>query len=406
MKIKKRILYLAHRIPYPPNKGDKIRSFNEVKHLGKFCTIDLICFADNPGDMKYRKKLESFCNRVKVIPLDTLAATLRGAISLALGKTISQGYFYKKEFQRVFDNWTSETLYDSIVCFSSPMAEYVFNSQSFSGSTARGSLVMDFCDLDSDKWLQYARESGFPKRILFNMEGERLLSYEIAINKTFDQSLFVSEKEADLFRSKFPAAKNVQVVTNGVDFDFFSPGPEIRSDDFSHPMVMFSGAMDYHANVDGVKWFCSEILPLIREKIPRVNFYITGSNPHPDVKKLAKEEGVFVTGFVHDIREYYRAADLCVIPLRMARGVQNKVLEAMATGKPVVTTSKAIQGINAVPGRDLVCADSSGEFAQKVIMLLNDPDKRNALGSKARAFVKANHNWSESLKQLGTGIAL
>lgn len=403
---KTRILYLAHRIPYPPNKGDKIRSFNEVKHLSQSHTIDLICLADDPEDLKYQTKLEQFCSQVKIFPLNTLTAALRGGISLVMGRTISQGYFYSKQLQRVFDNWILKNDYDAIVCFSSPMAGYIFNSRLLSGLTNRPYLIMDFCDLDSDKWLQYSRESGFPKNILFKVEGKRLLEFEVAVNKVFDKSVFVSEKEADLFKTNCSSVKNVQVVTNGVDFDFFSPGPETMLADFSHPMLMFSGAMDYHANVDGVKWFCREILPIIRRAVPGVHFYITGSNPHPEVKKLGNKKDIFVTGFVDDIRTYYRAADICVIPLRMARGVQNKVLEAMATGKPVVTTSKAIQGINAVPDRDLISADTSDEFAGAVISLLKDTNKRKAFGRIARGFIKENHNWSKSLKQLGTGISI
>lgn len=402
-KNKKNILYLAHRIPYPPNKGDKIRAFNEVKFLSQSNSVDLICLADNPDDLKYGADLQQLCQRVQVFPLGVGTGKIKGMISLGIGKTISEAYFYQKRFQTLFDSWISQNRYDAIICFSSPMAEYVFNSTTLKHLNKIPELIMDFCDLDSDKWVQYSGTASFPMNFVYKFEGKRLLEYEKRINRFFDRSVFVSDRENELFRSYFPGARQLQVIPNGVDYDYFAPEDEtleenkINGKTFSKPMLMFSGAMDYHANGDGVKWFCKEILPVVREVVPDITFYIVGSNPTEDVQKLAQEQGVVVTGFVEDIRDYYRAADICVIPLRIARGVQNKVLEAMSTGKPVLTTEISIQGIRAVPGKDLIVEDHPQSFARAVIDLLNDGEMMKNLGKSAREYVMANHNWKENL---------
>ncbi len=411
-KNKKNILYLAHRIPYPPNKGDKIRAFNEVKYLAESNIVDLICLADNPDDLKdiYKSALQQFCRRIKIFPLNVTAAKIRGMIALGTGKTISEAWFYKREFQILFDRRVSQNRYDTIICFSSPMAEYIFNSAALKRLNNIPELIMDFCDLDSDKWIQYSRKAFFPMNIVYALEGKRLLEYEKRINLFFNRSIFVSEGEKELFCSYFKEAQELQVIPNGVDYQYFTPenteleDKHINRQSNPAPMLMFSGAMDYHANVDGVLWFCKDILPVIREAFPDIIFYIVGSNPTGDVQRLAQDKGVVVTGFVEDIREYYRASDICVIPLRMARGVQNKVLEAMSTGKPVVTTGIAIQGICALPGRDLISADDSKSFAQTVIELLNNREKMKTLGGNAREYVMAHHDWKKNLAGLLTWL--
>ena len=408
-KNKKSILYLAHRIPYPPNKGDKIRAFHEVKYLSQSYDVDLLSLADDPDDLQYQKELQKWCRRMVVFPLNKKAATLKGALGLAAGKSISEAYFYKRALQGLFDQWITLNQYRMIICFSSPMAAYVFNSRALLGLTRCPELIMDFCDLDSDKWLQYSKNARFPMNFVYAAEGKRLLAYEKKINCHFDRSVFVSNREKELFQAYYPAAVKLQVIPNGVDYDYFSPA-DTTSESFDpnvislpdasrhhHPVLMFSGAMDYHANVDGVQWFCREVLPAIKKVHPEVLFYIVGSHPTKEVKALAQRKEVVVTGFVEDIRDFYRAADICVIPLRMARGVQNKVLEAMAVGKAVVTTEIAIQGIRAVPGKELISVDDSEQFAQAVIELLENKVKMLSLGQNARKYVTENHCWENNL---------
>lgn len=395
--MKKRILYLCHRIPYPPNKGDKIRSFNEIKHLSKSYIIDLIALADNPGDLKYEQKLKKYCRQVKVFSLDTRTAKIKGLISLLLGKSISQGYFYTKNFQTIYNLWISKRIYHAVICFSSSMAEYVFRSKK-NWVQGADNFIMDFCDLDSDKWKQYARKTSFLFRLLYKIEAKRLLNFETKINKSFDQSVFISTKEAALFRDNYPEAGNITIIPNGVDHCYFDPEKTELSQNFPSPMIAFYGAMDYYANIDGVIWFTQEILPRIKKDVANIKFYIVGSNPDPTVKALEKDPAIHVTGFVDDIREYYKAADICVIPLRIARGIQNKVLEALSMEKPIVTTSAALQGIHPEVHNVLKIEDNPAAFADQIVNLLKHKAKGEKQGRSARQFIFGYYDWTKNLR--------
>ena len=258
---------------------------------------------------------------------------------------------------------------------------------------------MDFCDIDSDKWLQYSRDANFPMKQIYRSENLRLQSYEKKIYKAFDFSTVVTEQEKKVFKKVFSQAEEVIVIPNGVDTVYFSPAPiaepPVKND--NHTLV-YTGAMDYHANVDAVCWFCREIFPQLQTGFPGLQFYIVGRYPDPAVKKLDSLTGVHVIGDVEDIRPWYQKADVFVVPLRLGRGVPNKVLEAMAMGRAIVTTSMANAGIRAVHKKDLVIADSSVEFKASVAYLLENIEERTKLEKNARQFVIENFNWEKNMK--------
>lgn len=395
-----RVLYLAHRIPYPPNKGDKIRSYNTIRHLALNHEVDLICLADDRRDLKHRKELSALCRKVAVLPLNTFKAKVNGVCSFLKGATISERYFYRHRFQRIFNAWTRETPYDAVICFSSPMAQYLLEDDFIATRGGSMRLVMDFCDVDSEKWIQYAAKHGPLPGMVFRREGMRLLDYERRINHLFDYSIFVSEKEAALFKGRCRDARNISVVPNGVDCDYFNDEVPFRTSIQREPTLMFAGAMDYYANVEGVSWFCRSVLPAISGTLPGTVFNIVGSNPHASVRALAGKSGVNVTGFVEDIRPWYREADLCVIPLRIARGVQNKVLEAMAMGKAVVATPQAVEGIGARHGEHVVVADTADRFAASVNSLMASPEARATLGQAARRYVEREYTWAGNIRKI------
>ncbi|MFW9916772.1 MAG: TIGR03087 family PEP-CTERM/XrtA system glycosyltransferase [Candidatus Thorarchaeota archaeon] len=414
-----KILYLAHRIPYPPNKGDKIRSFNEIKYISHSHEVHLACLADNSADLIFRNDLQQYCSHVCVVPLNTAKARVKSVASLISKTPLSVGYFYSKALQRTIDQWLSSHSYNAIICFSSPMAEYIFRSTVFKFKQAyalrfapgagrsRPRLIMDFCDLDSDKWLQYSRRQQFPLNLFYGIEHRHLLKYEKKINKYFDYSVFVSEQEFDLFSRSDPGARNVSVISNGVDCEYFSPKPNKLNKlnepkQPNKPVLLFTGAMDYYANMDGVTWFVDKIFSRIKQEWPKCQFYIVGSNPHSKVRDLERISGVSVTGFVEDTRPYYNAANVCVVPLRLARGVQNKVLEAMAMAKPVVTTTRAIEGIHAVPEEHVLIEDTGPNFFGAVSRLLKNQNLGNRLGARARAFVKTNYTWPTHMRKFET----
>lgn len=403
--MKKKILYLCHRIPYPPNKGDKIRSFHQIKYLSKFYDLDLITLADDPNDLQYEGRLAEYCNRVKIFPLNKIMAKMRGFLGLLSGNSISQYYFYLKEMQRVYNEWMTDSHYHAVYCFSSSMAEYILQSRK-NDNKINSSIryIIDFCDLDSDKWKQYSQNSSIPIKYIYHLEATKLLEYEKKINKFFDKTIFISNNEAELFKKYYPEAENISIIPNGVDHLYFSPEKTNNFKSYTAPTLMFSGAMDYYANVDGIKWFVNEIFPKIKLHTPDIKFFIVGSNPSPVIKKLEKDPCITVTGYVDDIRKYYQIADICVIPLRIARGVQNKVLESMAVQKAVVTTSQAIQGINPDPDKEIVIANTPYEFAEQVIKLLENKGRAKELGCRARKFIQKQHNWDTNLFDLSLFI--
>ncbi len=401
-----KILYLSHRIPFPPNKGDKIRSFNQIKHLSKNNEIHLACRADNPDDLRHEEKLREFCPKVSVVPLDTSTAKFCALKALFSGDSLSVRYFYSKLLQKRIDDHLSSESYEAILVFSSSMAEYLFRSSRakdlFRSNGRKTKLVMDFCDVDSDKWLQYSVKTAFPLGWIYRTENRRLLEYERKINRAFDCSVFSTSRESDLFRKVCPDAVHLHSIPNGVDYDFFSPSATSCSDFkvMSKPFLLFTGAMDYYANADAVLWFSERVFPSIRKKYPEIEFHIVGSNPGAKVVNLQKQDGIKVTGFVEDIRPCYEAASVCVVPLGIARGIQNKVLEAMAMEKPIVATSKASGGIGAELGKCLLVKDSPEEFAEAVIELLNNKGLAERLGKNAREFVTENFDWATNMKKM------
>ncbi len=432
-----KILYIAHRIPYPPNKGDKIRSFNEIKYLSTNHEIHLACLADDPKDLIHEDELKKYCKTVKVVLINPKIAKLKTIIYLFTKKPLSVPYFYSTKLQRTVDQLLSTNSFDVIFCFSSPMAEYVFKSklpvsgfskldntsnqqpatgnqqQATSNQQPATRIIMDFVDVDSDKWTQYARYAGWPLSWIYRSESRRLAQYERKVAKSFDHSIFVTAAEKRIFKNKNPHIKNIIVIPNGVDLEYFSPQFNQKPETSNYqpatrnkqPVLLFTGAMDYFANVDGVVWFTKEILPLIKREIPEAKLFIVGSNPTREVLSLNDHNGVVVTGFVKDIRPFYEIADVSIIPLSLARGIQNKVLEAMAMKVPVVATSRAFEGINAAPHRDLLVEDEPGAFAQAVVRLLRDSSVRNELRNNARRVIEANYSWPRNLAKLNEIIA-
>ncbi len=402
-----RILFLAHRIPFPPHKGDKIRSFHEIRYLSRFHDIYLGTILEEESDRRFLPELERYCSEVFAVRLQDRLRVLR---SLFTGSPFSVAYFYDKKLQKFVDRVLGEKRVDAVICFCSSMAEYVFRTPRYRKNALGDTrLIMDYVDLDSDKWLQYSKYCSFRMRPIYRIEHRKLRKYEKRINRSFDHSIFVARREIDIFLDLCPDARNVHVILNGVDSKFFTPGgkklPRLEKESSStqyymngsHPILLFTGIMNYFANEDGVDWFCRKIFPIIKRAFPHTEFQIVGNKPSDRVWALTEWEGVTVTGYVEDIRSYYHAADICVIPLRIARGLQNKVLEAMATGKAVVATSNASDGIICRDRRDILIADDAESIANAVIELLMDAEKRELLGRSAVENIRSNYSWESNL---------
>jgi sugar transferase (PEP-CTERM/EpsH1 system associated) len=392
------LLFLTHRIPYPPNKGDKIRSYHLLKHLTHRYRVHLGTFIDDPDDWQHVDHVKGFCGRTHFARLNPNTARLRSLGGLITNQPLTLDYYRDASLQA----WVKRVLHElpvrRILVFSSAVAQYV----SQAGHVRR---IIDFVDIDSDKWLQYARKKTWPMSWLYRREGRLLLHYERQVARDFDASLFVSQAEADLFKQLAPeSAAKTGFFNNGVDTDYFSPA---RSYQNPYPAdalpLVFTGAMDYWPNVDAVQWFAREILPSVLTQNPGARFYIVGSRPTAAVRALAELPGVTVTGIVSDIRPYLAHARLAVAPLRIARGIQNKVLEAMAMAKPVIASAQALEGISANIGEEVLLALDSSEFIATISALLQRP--LDAIGKAARVRVLADYTWERTLAEVDVLLA-
>jgi sugar transferase (PEP-CTERM/EpsH1 system associated) len=390
---KPKLLLLVHRIPYPPNKGDKIRSYQLLRHLARDYDVYLGTFVDDPADWQHVATVQTLCGGSHFAALDPRGARVRSLLALARGRALSLDYYRDAGLAAWVADVMRQQAVDRIVVFSSPMAQYAEPYRS-----AR--QVIDFCDVDSEKWRAYADNKAWPMSWLYRREARRLLAYERRIAAETCASLFVSAPEAELFRKLAPeSAERIRHVSNGVDTDYFSPE---RSYDNPYAQgelaLVFCGAMDYLPNIDAVKWFAREVLPAVRARHPQARFTIVGARPAAEVTALAADPAVTVTGTVPDVRPYVAHAAVCVAPLRIARGIQNKVLEAMAMGRSLVVTPQALEGIDAEPGRQLLTATDPAQFADQVARLLEQPDP--ALGAAARATVVQHYGWSSHMRRI------
>lgn len=392
-QFKEDLLFLVHRIPFPPNKGDKIRSYHLLKHLAQKYTVHLGTFIDDQNDLQYVETVKQWCGESHFERLNPTRAKLGSVTALLRNRPLSLDYYRSAEMQTWVDRTIKKQAITKIVVFSSPMAQFV-ESQS---ETRR---VIDFVDIDSDKWQQYASKKTWPMSWLYQREGRALLAYERKIARTCDASLFVSQAESDLFKKLAPeSAGKIGFFNNGVDTDYFSP--HIHHDNPYSPndkIIVFTGAMDYWPNIDAVQWFAEEIFPEVRKIHQNVLFYIVGAKPSEQVIQLSNLPGVKVTGSVPDVRPYLAHADVAVAPLRIARGIQNKVLEAMAVAKTVVVSPQALEGIDAKTGAELLLARDGKQCITILSNLLGQ--KNQSIGIAARKKVEARYNWEKNLRSV------
>ena len=392
-----RVLFLAHRLPFPPNKGDKIRSYNELHYLAQRHEVHVATLVDDASDLKHVPALQAQVRSLVFERIDSRLRKVFAARSLLGSRPVTLSYFYSPELQRRIDALIDQHDFDCCICFSSPMAEYLFRSRHAQGKLRNVARLMDFIDIDSLKWAQYAERSPPWKAWIYRHEAVSLARYERRIAEQFDRLFVVSEQERALFPGGAPP--NLHAMSNGVDLDFFSPTQGKRGS-LGKRALVFTGVMNYWPNIEGVQWFVEQVLPQVQAALADTTFHIVGSKPSPEVRRLAERPGVFVTGFVEDVRDYLVSAAVCVVPLRIARGIQNKVLEAMAMGRPIVSTPQAFEGVHAERGRDVAVAADASAFAAAVVALLQDPDSAERLGANARACVERHYSWSENLQLL------
>ena len=390
-----KLLAITHRLPCPPHKGEKIRALNILKFLAARHEVHLVSLVDDDNDLRYVNQLQP---HTRSLTLQRVHPLLRKAFALsavASNESVSSRYFYVSALQRQVDALIAREGISGVFCSSSPTAEYVFRSRN-AARLRDVPKVMDLIDVDSVKWRHYAEQSHAGSAWLYRREARYMAALEGKIGQQFDRVLVVSEAERSCCDSV--ARDRVTAVPNGVDLEYFAPRTREPAER-QPPTLVFTGVMDYRPNVDGITWFVRSILPRIRTAVPGVRLFVVGNRPTQAVQRLASDSGVVVTGFVPDVREYV-ARGVSIAPLRIARGIQNKVLEAMAMGRPIVVTPQAFEGIDAEPGRDLMVAGDEREFAARTIECLRDPAHAERLGRAARARAEQGYSWSKNLALL------
>jgi sugar transferase (PEP-CTERM/EpsH1 system associated) len=393
-----KILFLAHRVPFPPNKGDKIRAFHILEHLRGRHQVWLGASADDPQDMAHLAAARQCHAGVHF----GLVGGVRRAFNMALagftGAPLSVARFRQRKLAHWIDGILREVKPDLVYVYSSALAQYVI------GRLPAGTgLIVDFVDADAEKWRAYAVKAPPPMRWIYAREFDRIVRYEAKLLGAADAGVLVSETER-MLQAEYvhEDASRLHVISNGVDAEYFMPVEP--ADRPARAGIVFTGTMDYLPNIQAVCWFAHEVLPLVHRAFPNAVFRIVGAKPTAEVRALASLPGVEVTGVVSDVRPYLSDAAVVVAPLRIARGIQNKVLEAMAAARPVVATPEALDGVDAKIGRDILVAEGREAFAHAVIAVLGGHAPAD-LGQRARAYVLSRHQWGDKLVSLDALIA-
>ena len=392
---KKRIIYVCHRIPYPPNKGDKIRSFNFLRILSSSFEIYCAFLIDNKNDIRFIKEIQKYAKETAWDFIDSRLKKITGLASLLGGKPISLNYFRSKKLQSSIDHWLREYDFCGAVVYSSSMAQYFDSKPDLK-------KVIDFCDVDSQKWSLYSSQSTPPLSWLYKLESHLLQKYErqISINNLIT---FVTEGESNLFKKISPRAMQL-VVPNGIDGTFYN-GKRYEFDPENSrpisPYIVFTGAMDYKPNVDAVCWFAKDIWPIIRKKLPALEFNIVGMNPTRQVRNLArKNQDIHVTGYVKDTRPYIQSAELFVAPMRIARGVQTKLLESIALSCPTVTTDVAAKSLGRLGDLVSISSAEPEEFALKVLEVYESRSQQRKTMKHGFRSMLPQLTWEKALSDL------
>lgn len=386
-----RILFLSQRVPYPPNRGDKITTWRLIERMRRTHEVCCIAFSHGEADEAGARELRAMGITIHTVPYHDRSAKLLSLPLLLGSRPLTLGVYGSSQLQRLVD--TEIASCDLAYAYSSSMGAFL-------EPHAGKKRVMHFGELDSDKWRQYSRRMGPPMSWIYAREARTLLAFEQRIARAFDENVVCTALEQQIFQQQIPGA-SCMVLPNGVDLEYFHP----RANQPREAHLAFTGVMNYHPNAEGCAWFVDSILPLIRKRHPGVSFSIIGAHPDKSVRALARVPGVEVTGFVEDTREHLRRASISVAPLRIARGIQNKVLEAMAMGLPVVGTTCATQGVGARDGEHYLVRDDEQAFANAVIELIDDKQRRAQLGQYARGFVEQHYDWERVFEPLDRLLA-
>jgi sugar transferase (PEP-CTERM/EpsH1 system associated) len=383
----RRLLFIAHRLPHPPDKGERLRAFHALRALaGHFevALASLVHRRPQPGSLE---ALRRWCTQIMLAPAGAAAGMLRGVAAAARGRSVTEGYFSSRRLSNAIASESRCRPFDVVLGYCSSMLPYVL-------AAPAPVRALDLVDVDSEKWASYAAGGRRPLRRLYRREARAVRELERLSVQKLDAVFVTTEVEARLLSG---GSDRLFVVGNGVDADYFTPTASAAA---ARPSLVFTGTMDYRPNAEAVCWFAREVWPELKRRASDLTFTIVGRNPTRAVRRLGSLPGINVTGTVADTRPYLASAAVAVCPMRTARGVQNKVLEAMAMERPVVASSAALEGLDAEPGADILRADTPEQWHKHVLEQIGSPEARAALGRRARACVVEKYNWAAQMAPL------
>jgi sugar transferase (PEP-CTERM/EpsH1 system associated) len=391
------VLFLCQRLPFPPNKGEKITSFNIVRHLARRFDVHVGTFVDAEEDLPEIEGLRPYCASLHVERIVKPWAWGPAVLRWLGGSPLSFALFRAAGLKAYVRNVIEQHQPIAIVTHSSNISDYALMP------TGRPTLrVLHFADVDSEKFVAYAKRAKGWKRWLFGLEARRVRAAEARLVSSADAVGFVSDEEAALFRTVVDTrATRIVTIGNGVDVEVFDPRKAwLRPAWGDGPTFVFTGAMDYQPNIDAVLWFADVVLPSLRAAHIQVQFAVVGSNPAPKVRALTSRPGVLVTGRVPDVQPYLAHAAAAVAPLQIAQGIQNKVLEALAMGRPTIVSTHALTGIGTPDVTPVIVADGAQAWIAACLRVLDDPSSASAQAARARAFVTDRFGWPARLRSL------
>lgn len=383
------ILFVCHRFPYPPNRGGKIRPFNMIRHLAQKHRVIVATLAHSQQEVAQGAELRNHCHEVLVEVIPSAKRWMRAMCALPTLNASSAHYFWSAKLDRRIQQLQSRMPVDAVIVHCAFVAPYVRRLQA-------PFRMLDFGDLDSRKWSDYAKYQPFPWSAGYALEAFKLQRIERKLASEFDQCTVTAQGEFQSYQ-EMGVATPCQVIPNGVDAEYFHVSgnrPEHSN------VIVFLGRMDYFPNIAGILHFVKDVFPLVRKRNPGAHLRIVGSNPVPAIQKLSLEPGISVTGHVPDVRPHVHDAGVAIAPLSIARGTQNKVLECMAMGIPVVASPQVAKGVQAAPDHHLLVGHAPHQFADHVVQLLNNPELRGRIAGAGRKQVLSTHSWAASMKLL------
>ncbi|MGQ8364679.1 TIGR03087 family PEP-CTERM/XrtA system glycosyltransferase [Glaciecola sp. 1036] len=390
----KSVVILSHRVPFPPNKGEKLRTFHQIEYLHKHgYKVSVCCPVFNREDEQYAIDLaEHFKIEVSTLALGN--QYVRFIKAILTGRSMSEANFYSAELETLFLQKAESA--DAVLLTASSLTRYARKLVS-----TKTQVLIDFMDVDSDKWAQYVASAKLPMKYIYARENKLIRKLELEAVANFDHLFLIAEAEVNLFEKTVSKTSKLKVLGNGIDFGLYFP---VHREPKKSQEILFTGVMDYKPNIDAVKWFVSNCWKQIKEAKPNCKFIIGGMNPTSDILALKNIDGVEVTGFVDDIKPYFDSADLFVAPFQIARGVQNKVLQAMACALPVVSTSLGAEGINCIKGENILISDQASDFTASCLTLLTDENAKKAIGEAAHQLIVNHYSWDAVLLPLKESI--